>query len=156
VVRALVVPVGLLLQLHQDVVGQAAGAEAEPVVAEPFGAELLLHHHQVVQGLLAGADAAGGLHGDHLPGLQVVVADGVQHHQGHLHGGRRVDLARAGLDEVGPGGDGDVAGQTHLVVGAELAGFQDHFQAGIAAGLLDGGDLVEDEGVVTAVELGRG
>ncbi|HRH67957.1 MAG TPA: hypothetical protein PLB89_00485 [Flavobacteriales bacterium] len=29
IVRALVVAVGFLLQLHQDVVGKAAGAEAE-------------------------------------------------------------------------------------------------------------------------------
>ena len=81
-----------------------------------------------------------------------MIADGVEHHEGDLHGGGRIDLAGAGLDEVGTRSDGDVAGQTDLVVGAELAGLEDHFQACITAGLLDGGDLVEDEVVVAAVE----
>ena len=53
VVPALIVPVGLFLQLHQDVVGQAARTETEPMVAESLGAELFLHHYQVVQGFLA-------------------------------------------------------------------------------------------------------
>src|SRR5436190_11086802 len=53
VVPALVVPVTLLRQLHEDVVRQTARTETEPVVAQPLLAEFLLHHHQVVQRLLA-------------------------------------------------------------------------------------------------------
>ena len=41
-------PVGLLLLCIGSVVGQAAGAEADNG-CQPFGTELLLHHHRVVQ-----------------------------------------------------------------------------------------------------------
>ena len=35
--------------LHQDVIGQAAGAKSEPMVVEPVGPQSFLNHYEVVQ-----------------------------------------------------------------------------------------------------------
>src|SRR4029453_4572168 len=110
VVAGLVAAGPFLGQLHEAVVEEAGGAEAEPVGGEPVGAERLVDHHQVLDGLLGGADAAGGLHADHAAGAVVEVADRLQHDQGHREGGGGLDLAGGGLDEVGAGGQGQDAG----------------------------------------------
>ncbi len=149
----MIAPRGFLLQLHQDVVGQAARAETEPMVAEPFLTELLLHHHQIVKCLLAGSNAPGRFHGDHLAGLQVVITNSVQHHQGHFHGGRRADLSSAGLDEIRTRRNGDVARQTNFIVGAEFAGLEDHFQPCLSTRFFDRCDLVKNKAVLTTVEV---
>ena len=53
------------------------------------------------------------------------------------------DLAGRGLDEVGAGEHAEPGGPAHVVVGDELAGLQDDLEVRVAAGLLDGDDLVE-------------
>ena len=56
-------------------------------------------------------------------------------------GGR--DLAGRGLDEVPAGEHRQPGRATHVVVGDELAGLEDHLQVRRTTGLLDGDDLVE-------------
>src|SRR5689334_18181 len=64
VVGAGVVAGAELLPLEQEVVQQAGGAEAEPVGREPVGPRRLVHHDQVLHGVLRRLDAAGGLDAD--------------------------------------------------------------------------------------------
>jgi hypothetical protein len=45
---------------------------------------------------------------------------------------------------------GQIAGLAHIVKGAKFAGFEDHLEVGFPAGLLDGGNLIEDEIVFPA------
>ena len=56
------------------------------------------------------------------------VIDRLQHDQHHFGSGGRLDLARAGFDEIGPGFHREIARQPHPVKGAELPGLQNHFQ----------------------------
>src|SRR6187549_3747768 len=58
VVLALVRPGRLLGELHQEVVGERGGAEAEEVGGEPGVAQRFLHQHEHVERLLRRADAA--------------------------------------------------------------------------------------------------
>src|SRR6476619_2250940 len=64
VVLRLVGARALLAELHQDVVDEARRAEAVQVGRQPVGAERLVHLHEVLDRVLRGADAAGGLHPD--------------------------------------------------------------------------------------------
>src|SRR4051794_31626584 len=73
--------------LHEQVVEQGRGSEAEPVGDEPVGAGHLVDHDQVLDRVLAGADPACRLHADHRPGLLPVVADRLEHHQRDREGG---------------------------------------------------------------------
>src|SRR5947208_10683375 len=65
----------LLAQLHQDVVDEARRAEAIEIGRQPVGAEGLVYLDEVLDRVLRGADAAGGLHPDLVAGLVVDVAD---------------------------------------------------------------------------------
>src|SRR3984893_14747310 len=94
----------LLGQLHQAVVEEAGGADPEPLRGHPVGAEGLVEEDQVVDRLLRGPDAAGGLEADPAAGLPVEVADRLHHHQRDGWSGGGVDLSGRGLDEVGSGG----------------------------------------------------
>src|SRR3954447_22138561 len=69
VVGALVLARALLADLHEHVVQERRGAEAEEVGRQPFGAERLVHEDEVLDGLLGGADAAGRLDADAPAGL---------------------------------------------------------------------------------------
>src|SRR6266545_3522522 len=99
VVAGLVAAGALLGELHEAVVEQAGGAEAEPLRGEPVGTEGLVDQDQVLDGLLGGADPAGRLHADHAAGAVVEVADRLEHDQRDRQGGCRLDLAGGGLDE---------------------------------------------------------
>ena len=143
--------------LHQQVVEQRGGAEAEPVRVEPVLARHLVDHHEVLDGVLAGADAAGRLHADHLAGRLAEVADGLEHHHGDREGRRRLHLAGGGLDEVRTGHHRQPAGATYVVVGLQLAGLEDDLEVGALAvragtGLTHRDDLVEDPLVVAGEE----
>src|SRR3954452_25406225 len=75
VVRALV-PAGLLLaELHEHVVQERRCADAVAVRREPVGAECLVHEDQMLDRILRGAHAAGGLEADDASGLVMHVAD---------------------------------------------------------------------------------
>src|SRR5262245_24594832 len=74
VVAALVRAGLLFLELHQHVVEQRGGAEAEEVGGEPVVAQRLLDEAEVVERLLGGPDAACGLHPDALAGAVVEIA----------------------------------------------------------------------------------
>src|SRR3954465_15135199 len=60
--------------LHEQVVEQGGGTEAEPVRVEPVGAGHLVDCHEVLDRVLGGADAAGRLDADLLPGGVAEVA----------------------------------------------------------------------------------
>src|SRR5215218_3541990 len=81
VLGPLVAARGSVLVLHEQVVEQRRGADAEPAGREPLVAERLLDEDELVDRLLARAHAAGGLEADHLAGAVDVVAHGLEHHQ---------------------------------------------------------------------------
>src|SRR5689334_20782878 len=112
---------GDLGALHQQVVEQRGGAEAEPVRVEPVLARHLVDHHEVLDRVLAGPDAAGRLHTDHLAGGLAEVADGLEHDHRDRQGRGRLHLARGGLDEVAAGHHREPGGAAYVVVGLELA-----------------------------------
>src|SRR5580700_6761533 len=75
VVGAGVAAGGQLGSLHEQIVQQARGAEAEPAGIEPVLPRRLVDQDQVPDGVLGGADAAGGLDAD----LAAVVRAEVAH-----------------------------------------------------------------------------
>src|SRR5690606_22163770 len=78
------VPAGdVVLELPFDVAEERAGAEAEEVRAEPRVAQLLLHEDEPLERLLGGADPAGRLEADAIPGALVVLPDRAGHDQPH-------------------------------------------------------------------------
>src|SRR5213083_313826 len=64
VVRALVHARLLLPQLHEAVVEERRRADSVAVGGQPVGPERLVHEHEMLDRLLRGADAAGGLEAD--------------------------------------------------------------------------------------------
>src|SRR6478735_1790902 len=66
---------GHLGALHQQVVQQRRGAEPEPVRVEPVLAGGLVDCHQVLDRVLAGADATGGFDADPPAGRRPEAAD---------------------------------------------------------------------------------
>src|SRR6266536_6493476 len=75
VALGLVAAGALLGELHQAVVQEAGGADAQPFRREPVRPERLGHHDEVLDGLLGGAHSPGRLEADHLAGALVEVAD---------------------------------------------------------------------------------
>ena len=116
------------------------------------GAQRLVEDAEVLDRLLRGPDPAGGLHPDDAPGLVVDVADHLEHAERHRQRRGRAHLAGRGLDEVGAGRDREQRGAADVVVGAELAGLEDHLQMRGAARLLDPDDLVDDLRVAAGEE----
>src|SRR5919106_2298995 len=90
VLGPLVAAGGSVLVLHEQVVEQRRGADAEAVGGQPVVAERLLDQHELVDRLLAGADAAGRLEADDAAGAVGVVAHRLEHDQ---RGARRGALA---------------------------------------------------------------
>src|ERR671917_975877 len=76
VLRPLVAAGASVLVLHEQVVEQRRGADAEAVGRQPLVAERLLDEDELVDRLLARADAARGLEADDLAGAVDVVAHG--------------------------------------------------------------------------------
>src|SRR4051794_23093536 len=144
VLRVLIAAGLLLADLHQHVVQERRGAEAEAIGRQPIRAERLVHDHEVLDGLLRGADAARRFHPDDAPRLVVDVPDRLEHAEEHRKRRRRRELAGRRLDEVGAGGHREKRGAAHVVVRPELAGLEDHLQVRPAARLLDAHDLVVD------------
>src|SRR5215203_2046331 len=66
--------------LHQQVVEQAGGPQAEPVGVQPVVADRLVDQHEVLDGVLGGPDPARGLHTDLSAGGGPEVADRLEHH----------------------------------------------------------------------------
>src|SRR5580658_6449339 len=97
---------GHLGPLHEQVVQQAGGAQAEPAGIQPVLPRRLVDQDQVLDGVLGGADAAGGLDADLAAVGLAEVAHGLQHDQGDGQRGGGSHLAGRGLDEVGPGQHG--------------------------------------------------
>ena len=111
-----------------------------------------MQQHQVLDRLLRRPDPARRLEADGLARLTLEVADRLQHHQADRERRGRRHLAGGGLDEVGARRHRQDGGPADVVVGAELARLQDHFQVGFATRLFDGPDLVVDLLVVAAEE----
>src|SRR5580704_5586461 len=127
VVGAGVAAGGQLGPLHEQVVQQAGGAEAEPVGIEPVLPRRLVDQDQVADGVLGGADAAGRLDPDLAAVGRPEVPDGLQHDQPR--------------------------GAAHVVQRDQLAGFQDDLEVrSCFDDLADGGDLVVDQLIVPGQE----
>ncbi len=99
---------------------------------------------EMLHGLLRLPDPAGRLEADAPAGLDVDVAHRLEHAERHRERRGRVDLPRRGLHEVGARGDREQRRAAHVVVGAELAGLEDHLQVRAPARLLHLDDLVVD------------
>src|SRR5204862_3043456 len=79
VVGALVRARLLLAELHEHVVQERGGADAVAVRGQPVRPERLVYEDQVLDRLLRGAHAAGGLESDDPAGLVLDVADRLEH-----------------------------------------------------------------------------
>src|SRR3954469_17288689 len=90
-----------VLVLHEQVVEQRRGADAEAVGRQPRIPQRLLDEHELVDRLLGRAHAAGRLHADLAAGPPRVVAHRLEHDQRRARRRALADLARGGLDEVG-------------------------------------------------------
>jgi hypothetical protein len=82
-----------VLQLALDVREQSTGAEPEQIWTQPPIAQLVLHQRQPIERLPGGANTAGGLESDQLPGALTVVSNSSSHHQPNRQGGIDVFLA---------------------------------------------------------------
>src|SRR6185369_5165459 len=78
---------GQLHALHEQVVEQSRGAEAEPSGIQPVLAGRLVDGHEIAQGVLAGPDAAGRLDPHLASGLTAEVPHRLQHYQRHRERG---------------------------------------------------------------------
>src|SRR5260370_15421998 len=144
---------GQLGPLHEQVVEQAGGADAEPVGSEPVLPRRLVDQNQIADGVLGGADAAGRLDADLAAVGRPEVPYGLQHDQGDRERGGRADLAGRGLDEVGAGQHGQPRGTAHVVQRDQLAGLQDDLQVSSYFDYLaDGANFVVDQLVVPGQE----
>src|SRR3954463_865130 len=95
VVGAGVAAGGQLLPLHEQVVEQARGAEAEQLRIEPLLARGLVDHDQVADGVLRGADGPRRPDPDPAAGALVEVADRLEHDERDRRRRRGRDLAGA-------------------------------------------------------------
>jgi hypothetical protein len=152
IIEALVVAIHGFDDLHEDVVDEGAGAEAEEVRREPVVAKGFADHDEVMQRHLGIADAPGGFHTDADAGGVKIIADGFEHHERDGHGRGGVDLAGGGLDEIAAGFHRDLAGDADIVVSDEFAGFENDFQVRGAAGFFRRGDFVENFRVIAGEE----
>jgi hypothetical protein len=131
-----------VLELPLDVSQKRAGPESEQGRVHPGPPQLLLHEDQPGEGVLGGANAAGGLeahlHASALP----VGPDGPDH--GDPDGERGVDglLAGGRLHEIGAGHHADQAGLVDVSEASELTGGEDGLDVGVAAGVPEGAYLV--------------
>src|SRR5438309_1474184 len=144
VVRRLVGASLFLLDLPQQVIQQRTRSKAVARQIQPRIAERLLDGDKIVQGLLGAPDAARRLHPDRNTRRQIKVANRFDH---HLRVGERRatrSLAGARLDEVAGSNrlHRKKGGSANVVVGVELADFENHFQRCIATSFDDGADLV--------------
>src|SRR5436190_1297699 len=152
VIRRLVAAGLLLADLHQHVVQERRGAEAEQVGRQPVDPERLVDAHERLHRLLRVPHPAGGLHADAAAGLLEDVPDRLEHDQRHRHRRRGRELPGRGLDEVGARGDREQRGSADVVVRTELTRLEDHLQVLVSDGLLDLDDLVVDLRVAAGEE----
>ena len=88
-------------------VGEAAGAEAEPLVCKPFLAQHLLNYGVIDEGVHNAVDATCRLETDLDASLVVLLLDGLTHHVGSLRCGSRLQFACGCLDIVSAGIHGE-------------------------------------------------
>jgi hypothetical protein len=111
-----------LFDLAEQVVQQRGRAETVASVVEPVVAERFLDGDEKRERLFRRANAARGFHRDGDAGIEVVVADRLNHHlvvaERRIGGG----LARARLDEIAGADDthGEKGGGADVVVGLKL------------------------------------
>src|SRR5919198_3223728 len=91
VLGALVAAGVSVLVLHEQVVEQRRGADAEAVGRQPGVAQCLLDQHELVDRLLGRAHPARRLHADLVTGAPGVVADGLEHHKRRARRGALAD-----------------------------------------------------------------
>ena len=65
---------------REEEVGEAGGAETEPLVREPLFAEHFLHDGVIDEGIVDGVQTSGRFETDLDAGLLVVLFDGLTHH----------------------------------------------------------------------------
>src|SRR5918992_3747578 len=134
VLGTLVAARGPVLVLHEQVVEQRRGADAEAIRRQPVVAQRLLDQHELVDRLLAGADAAGGLEADDLARAVDVVAHRLEHDQRGARRGALADLAGRRLDEVRAALHRQQRGVADVVVAAELVELAEHLPVRRAGG----------------------
>src|SRR5689334_11651417 len=80
VVRRLVCPGFLLLDLTEQIIQQRRSAKAIAARVEPRVAQRLFYRHEIMQCLLCVADSTRGLHADCDSSLEVEIANRLEHH----------------------------------------------------------------------------
>jgi hypothetical protein len=100
------------------------------------------------------ANAAGGFHADTDAGLEKIIANGFEHHERHRHGRRGLNFAGAGFDEISASFHRQPACETDVIIGDQLAGFQNHFEMRRTAGLFHGRDFIKHFRAVSRQERG--
>ena len=83
----------LACDFGEEEVGEAGGAETEPLVRQPFLAEDFLHDGVIDEGIVNGVQTAGWFEADLDARLVVVLLDGLTHHISCLGCGGRLLLA---------------------------------------------------------------
>src|SRR6516162_10311636 len=137
-----IAPAAMEFQLPLDIAKDAAGTNPEQLRPKPTVSELFLHQREPVKRLSGGADPAGRLETYGHAGALAILANRARHHYSHWE--RRVDslLAGGGLDEIRARHHGDDACPPHVAQRRKITGTQDDLAVRIAAGLLEGRDLV--------------
>src|SRR5262249_5851295 len=142
VIAGLIAPRLLLAELHEDVVQERRGAEAEEVRCHPLRAEGLVEGDEVLDRLLRSPDAPSRLDPDAVARPGVHGADAPHQAESHGQRRRRAHLPRRALDEVRARRDRDQRRPSHVVVRAELTRLEDDLEMRLAARLLHAHDLV--------------
>ena len=117
-----------LLDGGEELVGQAAHAEAEQALVQPFLPEKGGYDGVVAHGIHGGRDAAGGLEAHLATRLLIVLPDALAHHVGSHRRGVHFHLAGGRLDEIGPvlhSEEGSIGNEFRR---HEESGLQDHLQ----------------------------
>ena len=134
----LVAPRALLAELHEHVVQERRGAEAEEVGRHPRRARASrAGRTRYWTACFAVRIPPAGFIPTMRPVSSYTSRIDLEHAERHRQRRGRADLAGRGLDEVGAGGDREQRGAPDVVVRAELARLEDHLEVRLAAGLLD-------------------
>src|SRR6476659_2373634 len=96
-----------VLKLSLHVGEKRAGTDAEQIVFEPAGTQLVLHEVHVLQDVLCAANSTGRLEADRVPSLLQILANHSRHDESECESGVHTLLARRRLDEVGTSLHGD-------------------------------------------------
>lgn len=145
--RSLIRTRALFFELTHEIVEQGGCAESVAAVVQPFVTERFFDGDEKMQCLLGGADAARRLHRNGNAGGEEMIANGFDHDLIVAERGVGRCFARARFDKVvrAEHAHRQKACGANVVIGFELADFENDFQRRFATGIDHSGDLVLHE-----------